>query len=509
MSTAVVVILLSTCLHALAETSDPKDQIGHYKRLRNELFQKELEMMLGSDIVLTDNEQKANDIIMELKNAVVDDGFTNPRHFNFSKHFFEYKDQLTDTMLYRILRDMPKGALLHAHDTGILAAEYVLNITYWDDLYVCRVEDEIEYLFSSNTPIKYCKTKWVPMKEVRYTSGNVKKFDSDLIRRFSIVVDDPAAEYPDINTVWSKFSNYFISTTPLLTYKPAWEFYFYETLKAAREEGIMYVEIRSVLPSLYDLNGEIYSSVDTAKSYKDVLDKFMKNFPDFYGAKLIYAPHRRVSDETVEQYVQIAQQIKRKMPDFLAGFDFVGQEDLGRPLAEIAPQVLELAAEMNFIFHAGETNWYGKSSDENIIDAIALGTKRIGHGYAITKHPALMEEVKNRDIALEVNVVSNAVLGLVADVRNHPLATMMARGLPVVLSSDDPGVWGADILTHDYYVAFVAVASRHADLRLLKKLAKNSLYYSTISDKDKALHEFEIRWTKFIGRLLKDKWSYF
>ena len=48
-------------------------------------------------------------------------------------------------------------------------------------------------------------------------------------------------------------------------------------------------------------------------------------------------------------------------------------------------------------------------TDENLIDAIMLNTTRIGHGYAIVKHPALEKIIKEKDIALEVCPVSNQV----------------------------------------------------------------------------------------------------
>ncbi|VVD00795.1 unnamed protein product [Leptidea sinapis] len=471
---------------------------------RETLLKNELKMMLGSDLVLSDSEQQANDVIMKLKRRELDYGFRNPQYFNFSKHFFEYKDDIKRSELFQIVKAMPKGAVLHAHDTAIQNQDYVVSLTYWQDLYVCFLEDNILFLFSKEKPNEKCPTQWQLMKDARYSSGNVEKFDAHLKQYFTLVIDDPVQDYDNINAVWSKFQHYFIATSPLFCYKPIWEQYFYDALKAFRNDNVMFVEIRSVLPQLYDIDGNVYDELVTAQSYKKVLDKFLTDYPDFFGAKLIYAPLRSVDVKTVEEYINIARVLKKKLPDFFAGFDLVGQEDLGNPTSEFLMQLNDVSHEFNYFFHAGETNWYGSSSDENLVDAIVLNAKRIGHAFALVKHPLLLEEVKKRNIALEVNVISNVVLKLVEDVRNHPLATFLAQGLPVVISSDDPGLWDAEPLTHDFYVTFVGVASRHADLRLLKKLALNSLYYSTYKNKDKLVHEFDIRWAKFVHNVIRD-----
>lgn len=476
---------------------------------RNQLLERELDMMIGSSIKLSDSELKANEIIMKLKHEEVAHGFDHPNFFNLTKHFFEYKDVVKNTKLFQIIKSMPKGAVLHAHDTGLLSPDYVLRLTYLDDLWVSFTEDNsnIQFRFSKTIPDNTSgNANWQLMKDARNAADDVAKFDADLRKHFTLVIDNPNAVYTDVNTVWKKFQNYFICTGNLFTYKPVWEQYYYDTLLEFRKDQVLYLEFRSVLPPLYDLEGNVYDSVATAESYKRVTEKFMSDYPDFFGAKLIYAPMKRVNKATLQEYIKIAMKIHTLMPDFLAGFDLVGQEDLGVPLKEFAPELAELRQSLDLYLHAGETNWSGTSSDENLFDAVVLGTKRIGHGFALTKHPLLMEEVKRRRIALEVNVLSNCVLKLVDDARNHPLAVFLSLDMPVVLSSDDPGLWEADPMSHDFYVAFVAVASRHADLKVLKQLALNSLIYSSYPQKDRLIHEFEIRWTKFIDAIVKDKW---
>ena len=71
----------------------------------------------------------------------------------------------------------------------------------------------------------------------------------------------------------------------------------------------------------------------------------------------------------------------------LVGFDLVGPEDTTKPLIDYLVPLLrfkdrqkELGLDIPFIFHAGETPGDGTAVDDNLYDAILLGTKRIGHG---------------------------------------------------------------------------------------------------------------------------------
>ena len=63
-----------------------------------------------------------------------------------------------------------------------------------------------------------------------------------------------------------------------------------------------------------------------------------------------------------------------------------------------------------------------------------LGTKRIGHGFALVKYPNILKIVKKLKIGIEVNPISNQVLKLVDDLRNHPAAILFSDDYPVVIS---------------------------------------------------------------------------
>lgn len=101
--------------------------------------------------------------------------------------------------------------------------------------------------------------------------------------------------------------------------------------------------------------------------YYEVLQKFKADYPNFIDSKFIYAPVRKVDDKTFDEYFPVLQELMKKYPDFVVGFDLVGQEDMGRPLTDYVERLLQVPNNVSFFFHAGETNWNGMTSDENLV----------------------------------------------------------------------------------------------------------------------------------------------
>jgi adenosine deaminase CECR1 len=182
-------------------------------------------------------------------------------------------------------------------------------------------------------------------------------------------------------------------------------------------------------------------------------------------------------------------EMKLEFPEIIAGYDLVGQEDLGRPLSDLAPELFwfrkacaQEGVDIPFFFHAGETLGDGDSVDENLFDAIILGTRRIGHGFSLYKHPLLIDMVKEKRILVESCPVSNEVLRLCGSIMSHPLPALLARGVPCSLCNDDPTILGQGEsgMSHDFWQALQGW--ENLGLEGLGSLAENSVRWASLDD---------------------------
>jgi len=94
------------------------------------------------------------------------------------------------------------------------------------------------------------------------------------------------------------------------------------------------------------------------------------------------------------------------------------------------------------VAHAGEG-----AGPESVVGALdRYGATRIGHGTRAVEDPALLDRLARGTVPLEVCPTSNERLRVVASVAAHPVATFVRRGVPVVISSDDPSLFGTDVV---------------------------------------------------------------
>jgi len=124
------------------------------------------------------------------------------------------------------------------------------------------------------------------------------------------------------------------------------------------------------------------------------------------------------------------------------------------------------AAGLRLTAHAGET-----IGPESIWSAINIGAERIGHALAAQHDPELLEILATRQIPLELNITSNIRTGCCPEFDLHPVRDYFNSGLMVTINSDDPPMFGSNLL-EEYILAHDKFGFT---LEQLRELAANAV----------------------------------
>ncbi len=135
-------------------------------------------------------------------------------------------------------------------------------------------------------------------------------------------------------------------------------------------------------------------------------------------------------------------------------------------------------AGLRAVAHAGE-----EGPPDYIWQALdLLGAERIDHGVRCLEDRALVRRLETDRIPLTVCPFSNVKLRVVDTLEQHPLATMLDRGLCATVNSDDPAYFGGYVGDN---LAGVARALALDD-EVVIQLARNSFEASFLDDAERA-----------------------
>jgi aminodeoxyfutalosine deaminase len=98
--------------------------------------------------------------------------------------------------------------------------------------------------------------------------------------------------------------------------------------------------------------------------------------------------------------------------------------------------------------HAGEV--VGPESVRSALDL--LEPDRIRHGFRAIEDPALVRELAERGLVLDLTPISNVRTGAVRSLEDHPLPALVDAGVRCSISTDDPVMFDTD-LTREYEAA--------------------------------------------------------
>jgi aminodeoxyfutalosine deaminase len=173
----------------------------------------------------------------------------------------------------------------------------------------------------------------------------------------------------------------------------------------------------------------------------------------------------------VEPAQRVAELAAERVDRGVVAFGIGGSEERGP--AEWFGEVFAFArsAGLHLTAHAGES-----MGPESGWAALRLGAERIGHGIRSVDDPALIAHLRERRIPLEICITSNLVTGVVARLEDHPVRRLYDAGVPIVLNTDDPAMFGCT-LTGEFQLVARAFGFSEAELR---GIAENGFRYAFV-----------------------------
>ncbi|KAL0942614.1 adenosine deaminase family protein [Colletotrichum truncatum] len=424
------------------------------------------------------------------------------------------KPRLETTRLWRIVQKMPKGSLLHAHLDAMVDFDFLFDVLLKEPGMHFAADMPLSNksaLASSGVYFRFRNEEtsessvwaddYVPGKfrlltktADEFPDGGRSGFLKWLKGRCTISLTDNVEQHHGIDAIWRKFADCFSVIDTMIHYEPIFRAFLRRLMASLLADGIYWIELRFTWPLNYCRTGEEEPEKDHNHMFQVIEEEIalFKSDPAhaaFWGLRTIWTTLRFLPTHDIIENMERCIATKIAWPHLIAGYDLVAQEDAGRPLRDLLPELFWFRKQceqeeinLPFFFHAGETLGDGDETDQNLFDAVLLGTRRIGHGFSLYKHPLLIDMVKDKRILIESCPISNEVLRLCGSIMSHPLPALLARGVPCALCNDDPAILGQDTagMSHDYWQALQGW--ENVGLEGLGSLAENSVRWSAFED---------------------------
>ena len=404
--------------------------------------------------------------------------------------------------LYRVLYYMPKGGDLHNHLSGsnhpewwyeLALAEAKRGYRYYTKL---RIENCAGYggdqfgpapyllLFRNITAAEYAaldecqRREYKPLEDL---GDSEKAAWMDSIR-----LDKPHEGRDEFfQTHWQRLNA--LTRNPWLQAETL-----VRNMQAFGAEGVRYLELQVAVHGHLDADGQPVSAQQALDILRQRLQQ--KDAVETGVTVRLQLPILRFVPGA-EDALRAVYELAHDNPDLVVAINMVGREDndKGYPL-RFLPVLRELRRQYDGVrlsIHAGEVD----EPNFHVRDTLLLGADRIGHGVNLVTDPETMLLMRHGPYLVEINLISNLLLGYVDDYAQHPFPEYLRTGIPVALSTDDRGMWESN-LTDEF---FVAVREFDLSLAELRQLSRNSLQYAFLEpdEKNRLLRDYEERMQKF------------
>lgn len=231
----------------------------------------------------------------------------------------------------------------------------------------------------------------------------------------------------------------------------------YDVLRTMGRENVCYAEIR------FDPIACGQEGMNTEQAIEALLKGLEKGKRDFgVEYNVIVCAMRHYSEEQNYEMIRTAGQF---LGAGVCGADLAGAE-AQYPMTEFIHLFQKVKKfGMPCTIHAGECG-----NADNIVDAVKVGAKRIGHGIAMRGRDDIQELVKKAGVGIEMCPISNLQTKAVSCQEEYPLREFLDKGLLVTINTDNRAVSGTS-LTKELEFITAAYGIRDEEIRLCMKNA--------------------------------------
>lgn len=247
----------------------------------------------------------------------------------------------------------------------------------------------------------------------------------------------------------------------------------YDTIKEFRDDGVIYLELRSTPRAVH---GKM-----TKEEYVEAIVKAFKaceiDFPSIL-VKLLISINRKQGYKAAEENINLAINCLKKYPEYIVGLDLSGDPMTGDAFLELLRKAR--AAGLKIAAHCAEI-----SNEMETTDILEFKPDRLGHCTCI--HPSLQGSNKlfqmllDSKIPVELCLTSNVQCKTVPNYETHQFKYLYEAGHPVCLATDDKGVFRTS-LSREYEIA---ASTFGLGLDELRELSSSSVQYAFASQQEK------------------------
>lgn len=419
---------------------------------------------------------------------------------DFSARFEALKQTATPAQLYTLLYDLPKGGDLHSHAGGSNIAEWTFAVltdpqrnggdTFYTRARFTGEDDAIAATARFHTIRQSTYDRFPPARRAEYVALTALSGDERAAWCDSLRLDLPTegrAEFFDV--IWTRLGetgrNLHVRTELLV-----------ENIKAFAAEGLCYLEIQFDVDHCTDNAG---LAIPTEQGVAFVRERLARTDVTATGLTVRFQQSILRFAPNAEQRLRETYAFALANRDLWVGLNLVGIEERGggHPLRflDTLRDLRRTGPALPLSIHAGEMD----AADSHVRDTLRLGASRIGHGVNLIKDPeTLLLLQQTRRTLVEINLISNRLLGYTPDLTRHPFPEYLRTGIPVCLNTDDRGMWDSN-LTDEYYTA---VTTFNLSWDEVVQLGRNSLQFSFAEPAVKArlLEAYDQRVAAFAAR---------